>query len=150
MRSEGVFAVPDDRTAKAYGNLFVFVPFDGYKYVWSNKIRDLFGPAMILERLEKFRDTGIGDLPFIMSKLQDFLGIHVDKDIPIKKAIEMIVKTYNDTDIERILFNSAYYDYEITFKCSYYYLIEKSTFEEATYFINESSNPLKTTIYKYI
>ena len=41
-RSEGVFVTPNESNAMDYGEPFVFLPANGYKYIWSPKIEDMF------------------------------------------------------------------------------------------------------------
>lgn len=42
-RSQGVFAVANYGIAHSYGNAYAFFPVNGYKYVWSMRIDDLYG-----------------------------------------------------------------------------------------------------------
>ena len=42
-RSQGVFAVRNFGIAHSYGNAYAFFPVNGYKYVWSMRVDDLYG-----------------------------------------------------------------------------------------------------------
>jgi hypothetical protein len=41
-RSEGVFATGNSKEAAYYGNVYAIYPVDGYKYIWSPKVKDLY------------------------------------------------------------------------------------------------------------
>lgn len=52
VRSEGVFASTKTYSAASYGDLNLFLPINGYEYVWSRKYNDLYSD--FLENLEDF------------------------------------------------------------------------------------------------
>jgi len=54
VRSEGVFTSSSPSTAKSFGNLNLFLPANGYKYVWSERYKDLYSD--FLEDLEGHLD----------------------------------------------------------------------------------------------
>jgi hypothetical protein len=97
-RSEGVFATTDHYDVKiAYGTPYYFWPFDGFKFIWSNRIKDLYNYTV-------FEINDFSDIPVIVDFVND------------------TVKLYKDTDLKRALECEV----EIMFKCKAYYLTTNS------------------------
>lgn len=42
FRSQSMFCTGDRKIAAHYGNVYSILPFDGYQFCWSPKIRDLY------------------------------------------------------------------------------------------------------------
>lgn len=95
-RSEGVFATSNHDSTIMYGRPYYFWPFNGYKYVWNNKIPDLYNYVDI-----NFHDVSNADFAH---------------------NIFDVIQEYRDTDLYRALETGV----EISFKCKAYYLTTKS------------------------
>jgi hypothetical protein len=65
-RSEGVFAIPDIDIAKTYGKLCLFLPCNGFKYLYSPEYRDLYSD--FLETLEDDLEYRMDDGDWVVKK----------------------------------------------------------------------------------
>jgi len=100
-RTEGVFATGSLTTAESYGrNLAIFFPFDGYKYIWSSKIRDFYESTSYSH----------------MTKTE---LLRMDKN-EVYKEFDKIIKTYTDKYLSEAIWSLS----EIMFKCDYYYAMD--------------------------
>jgi hypothetical protein len=66
VRSEGVFVVKNKRISWNYGTAFIFFPIGDYKYIYSNKIYDLYthiedGPDFYMYALKDDKEKAISD-----------------------------------------------------------------------------------------
>lgn len=94
-RSEGVFATGSPSVASYYGDIYIFLPSNGYKYIWSPSHIDLFGSLMH----------------------------HIEENLPSNKKLELLKKavdTYKDTDLHNAIVSRC----ELMFSCDFYYIIE--------------------------
>lgn len=106
-RSEGIFATPDYYAATKFGWVYVFFPVDGFKFVWSPDVLDLY------------MDTRY--------KVSDFYYTHNEKGM--EEYLKPFVDTYTDKNLARAI--KSYH--EIMFKCnSYYAVADKKIIEKLT------------------
>ena len=87
---DGVFTASSSSVADNYGHVCFFFPYDGYEYVWSPEVWDFFDTS---QRYEK-----------------NYGG----------PGLEILIKTYKDTDIEKAIRSGGM---EISFKCDKYVLV---------------------------
>lgn len=108
-RSQGVFATGDDQQANIYGDVYYFFPLDGYEYIWSPEVEDLYTDITdILMESGVFKYRGeIQD-----SKYWEYWNL--DR---IDKLTKWIKSNYKNKNYNK--------DNEIMFKCSGYYYIHK-------------------------
>jgi hypothetical protein len=103
-RSEGLFVTSEFRVAMSYGNPYIVIPFDGFKFIWSPRISDLFNwvrrDATLYNKHPK-RDER--NAPYLTRYITN-----------------VIKKDYKDTDLKRAISSS----HEIMLKCTKYYLID--------------------------
>jgi hypothetical protein len=109
VRSEGVFAVNSFDEASIYGKPYLFLPKNGYKYVYSPKIQDL----MIYLDSERFINFySVDDIAALI-------------EIPNDKHIDEILSTYKDSGAANFFMGlSRNQNYEISFKCSEWYAVD--------------------------
>ena len=101
-RSEGVFATSYISISSDYGEPYLFFPADGFKFVWSPEIEDLF--AEIKQR-----------------EIADETGVDPDMDSEdIVNVLEQIVGLYRDDKLTKGIMSG----HEVMFKCKYYYLVD--------------------------
>ncbi len=96
-RSRAIFVTSEIKVIKQYGNPYMVIPFDGFKFLWSPKIKDLYN--------------------FILN--DDFLS-NMENDVKHYKYVENIVKNdYKETNFKTAMLSG----HEIMINCSKYYLI---------------------------
>lgn len=117
-RSEGVFVTGDIKRANKYGFEHVIFPVNGYKYIWSPKVDDLY---VALTRI---------DNP-LLGVVDKFLYIFADDSDKSaewlqSKQVQGAVKSYRDTDLVKAIKSKN----EIIVKCESYYIVESSAYEK--------------------
>ncbi len=60
-RSEGVFVTGDNKMTEIYGDTFIFYPVDGWKFIWSPDVNDLYidfveGGKLFVDQENKYYD----------------------------------------------------------------------------------------------
>jgi len=100
-RSEGVF-VDNYSAASIYGTPHIFLPSNGFKYIWSTEIYDLTIFCEEIRLIEKYGRK----YEVIDDNWKDKLSEYMD--------------TYTNSNLLRAINKS---DNEIMFKCSHYYLV---------------------------
>ncbi len=91
FRSNALFVTGDEKEALEYGNVYMIFPINEYKYIWNDKIEDLF----------LFTDILNGDKPEYSDGISK----------------EMLLSTYKSTNMIRAI-NS---EVEIMLACKKYY-----------------------------
>ncbi len=92
-RSEGVFVTSSKTSASSYGKPYICIPADGFKYIWSNEIDDLY------------------------IYISDIYSHWYRADV----GYSNIVNKYTDQSLKDALNRRA--GNEVMFKCKYYYLV---------------------------
>ena len=100
----GIFTTSSYIMADGYGIPYKFFPIGDYKYVYSTKIEDLF---------QYFEDR---DITIFFSDDNKYDNNY------IYDVIEGAIKTYKDTGLYKQVVTPS--NYEITFWCDYYYLVD--------------------------
>jgi hypothetical protein len=105
---DGVPTTPNANTAQTYGTPYLFFPVNGYKYVWSRKVKDLYIHLPVdLKRL------------YMRSiKLKKDRDAHVRK---FEKLIRIFINLYQDTGIQQALMH----DNEVMFRTKKWYGIHE-------------------------
>ena len=103
-RSEGLFVTTQISIANSYGQPYIIVPFDGFKFIWSAKISDLYNSVR--------RDGTIVNLYSKKEKLTNYIK-------------EIIKKNYKDSDLGSAMRSK----HEIMLKCTKYYMIDMSMYK---------------------
>ena len=117
VRSEGVFATSYESDAKIYNAFIpipqnnppndppVFVPVNGFKYIWSPRVRDLYIYLV---------DNGLHEAPG--------RGLGMEYNDTWASRVQKIIDSYITYDLERAMKK----EYEVMFKCDHgYYLIDQ-------------------------
>lgn len=110
-RSEGIFATSNYMVAAAYGNPYIFIPLNGYKFVYNKDVVDLY---------KSFKTLYISDTNIIndINKIKN--------DVYVLKMLN----DYTNKNLRLAIIN----DVEIMFKCSAYYILSsKFEFEFMTW-----------------
>jgi hypothetical protein len=101
-RSSGVFVTSDEGDADAYGYTYIFLPVNGYSFLWSPSVND-FTVDLQTEGILKY-----------------WMGYELAIDIKdAEKRLENIIKTYKKTNLKQAIESGN----EIMFNCTEYYLI---------------------------
>lgn len=87
---DGVPATPNTHTAETYGRVFIFFPVNGYKYVWSRKVKDIYMKIPLTLKKHSFAR--------VKSK-KDRQKIILNNEIYFKNLIDL----YQDTGIQQAL-----------------------------------------------
>lgn len=117
-RSEGVFATQSKDITGMYGTPNIFLPFDGFEYLWSPKTQDLY---------IYINDLNADDNPWSSPAEWNENDVKkAEKKNPkimekFYKKIDKIVETYTNKNLVDALQNKS--KSEIMFKCDYYYLL---------------------------
>jgi len=107
-RSEGVMT--SSRRRSMYGTPFYFFPFDGFKYLYSAYVEDLY---MEINDLG-YTLFGLGANDPIKPKMLD--------DYEFQAGISNIVKSYSDKNFSKVYNKNI----EIMWKCKNYYLLNEN------------------------
>lgn len=99
-RSEGVFCTGRNVRSELYGDPYIVFPKNGYQFIWSKRINDLY------------IDSGI-------------YGYNMDKVEEVSKKIRSLVLSYRDHGMRKAIRSGV----EVTIKCDYYYVIERKDLE---------------------
>ena len=110
-RSEGVMT--STRPRRMYGRMYYFFPADGFKFLYSNEVNDLY---MDLEdRLQMIDDPYSDELLSLDTITLDDL---------MKPEVQKIAKKLIDTYQQNKNFKDVYsHSTEIMWKCKYYYVL---------------------------
>lgn len=109
-RSQGVFVTSNYSDALSYGVPYIFLPINGYNFLWSPTVDDL---------------TAYLSSNGILNSLDYRMVLIHDKD-RLKRKLEDIIKTYKETNLKQAIKS----DNEITFNCSEYYLVDTDYWAE--------------------
>lgn len=123
-RSEGVFVSSSRDMSHTYGDLYVFFPVDGFKFVWSENISDFWKhiPSVRKRSIMLRWESGNYDLT---DEFKEFYS----KEVKISK--DLIEMSYIDTDLFAALKTSN----EVMFKCKKYYCLTCNMFENYEHII---------------
>ena len=98
-RSNGIFVSSSFDTSSIYGESYLFFPFNGYKYIWSSRVTDLF---VYFNRFDK-------------NNLENEWKKRLPDTIKI-------INSYKTTNLVKAIESET----EIMFICDYYYLVEET------------------------
>lgn len=108
-RSENsVFVTGHENLARDFGETYIFLPFDGFEFIWSPKITDLY------TKLNSYKNNyGLVD------KTSFSVGEFEAHNLRAKfdKKINEIVTTYTNKELDQAIKSKN----EIMFHCEYYY-----------------------------
>lgn len=115
-RSEGLFVTGDKSQASKYGYEYIVLPFNGYKYTWSPKIKDLFFAlysfsSPMLTGIDKFLSLFIKD---------EYYDEYVKQ-----RGVANAIKTYKDTNLTKAIDSGN----EIIIKCKAYYMMDTDIYK---------------------
>jgi hypothetical protein len=115
-RSEGLFVTPEYQQARDYGSAFLFFPVDGYKYIWSQGISDLF---IDLKRdLYRYAEENIHGYDHFDHFDKVFRSLTKDEFNKFMKEFEKgYLVTYKDNKLQMNRKN------EVMVKCDKYYML---------------------------
>jgi len=102
-RSEAVFAINNKMTAGLYGNEYIVLPFNGYKFLYNKDVEDLLAWSKA--------SKGLGTL-------DEYTYDEIVQNITKNKILE----NYTNKNLEYLLKTKR--TIELMFKCSKYYLIK--------------------------
>jgi hypothetical protein len=136
VRSEGIFTNPQPGTVMPYGAYaYAFFPIGKYRYVWSDRVEDLFS-QMYRENLTPDKADHLYSEVFGNKEvlLPTFRETHYEEMEKYKKwfldpngwfaevleRADKILNTYQDNQLGRALAHK----FEVTFDCKKYYLVE--------------------------
>jgi hypothetical protein len=113
-RTEGVFCTPDADEAHDYGEVYLVLPFDGYKYLWSPDITDVYISMGIIQT-NYIRDN-FPEAFTVKLNTQDFFKTMSDE------AYDEFVKFFMDKYkyYDKSLRTNRYK--EVMVKCKKYYM----------------------------
>jgi hypothetical protein len=117
-RSEGVFAVARYEKAGFYGREYIIFPLDGYKFVYSPDVLDLFSyPEEVVkskiggaEATKYFYSGGVDPTGANLKRVKDVIFTELDK------------KHYTDKNLGEAKWG------EVMFKCKAYYAINRKEY----------------------
>lgn len=112
-RTEGIFCTGNWSQARSYGPVYKIIPVDGYKFLWSMRVYDLYS---------KFVDVrGILCAENSWKPINfDAMKIPTKEINKVKNTLRNIVGTYQTTDLYKGLVEGK----EIMLKCDKYLAIE--------------------------
>ena len=119
-RSGGVFA-KTGHISRIYGTPYLFFPVDGFKFIWSPKVSDLFGFDWLIRSRYPLRPMDVENIKYTMVK-GIFPNPKIELDMDPTQALENILGTYIDDKFDLALAS----EFEIMFKCDGYYMVNKS------------------------
>lgn len=96
IRSTGIFSTKIIATADEYGPPYIFFPFDGYRYFWSNEVADFYSTITNKEWSNNFIY-----LPSETKNKDEEYIEEVTKEA--KKEISNIVNTYEESNIQKVI-----------------------------------------------
>ena len=143
-RKEGVFCSGNIGETSSYGISYIVFPIDGYKYLWSDDIRDLFS---CMEQDQDFKYKGDyanfsvlwneDELNYFMSEYDYDSDDENDIIFKADKEVNNAIKNYKNNDLSKYL--TTYDENELTLKCKKYYYIKWS---------DKNEFDLKRSLYK--
>ena len=107
VRSEGTFASGDSFITGSYGYSCLFFPIGNFKFVWSNRVWDMWDEL-------KHRNLLAGKIGGI-EKAQ---SLYTPGLLPQEKMLEDIMNTFTNRDMRKAIKSKN----EVTIKCKEYYL----------------------------
>jgi len=139
-RKEGVFCFGNPAWAGDYGITYIIFPVNGYKYVWSDDITDLYAYVSdeynfsyddkhaqfcILwndKELECFVDDIMNNYDdYNEDEKPDYESIEGNILDKAEKELSNNIKNYNKNNLNKAITN--YHEHEISLKCKKYYYI---------------------------
>lgn len=99
-RSEGVFAIGDYRKSSYYGDVWRIYPTNGFKFLWSPEIQDLY--VSIENSLAR--------------KQLNYSRVKLLNDDVLGELLYNLVETYQDTNLPEAIKSG----HEIMIKCEHY------------------------------
>lgn len=103
-RSQGIFATGNEVSAGYYGTVYIIYPADGYRYLWSPEVSDLY------------TDTNQFEMKTGKYRYRQEMDRFIPKDEEMENHFREIIKTYkNDELVEGIRSGN-----EIMIKCDRY------------------------------
>ncbi len=122
VRSSGVFTTGDKIQTNDYGDPYIFIPLGSYKFVWCNKIKDLF---MAYDNV--FREIGMSKIDYeYLRYVINSNSPEEEKDDRYYDLIEDIVKLYTDKNIKKAILSKN----EIVFSCNSYILFNEEYYKK--------------------
>jgi|AntAceMinimDraft_17_1070374.scaffolds.fasta_scaffold05100_6 hypothetical protein len=145
-RTEGVFCSGDENYTHHYGRPYIIFPVNGYKYLWSSKIADIY---VRLQRDYDFEYKNVsGNYTILWNKIaltmfindvikkykfeheydDNYIGLdHDDIEADVlekaEKELNKLIKDYNKNNLTTLLNGSKYNEFEVALKCKKYYYI---------------------------
>ena len=119
-RSEGLFCTTSPSQARFYGDVYIIFPVNGYKFIWSPLVHDLF------DKQNKFIKSFMKDRAGTKSDLHAFIDMSQTNSREIKEDVFSMLDNlkYTDKSLQKsIIFNS-----EVMVKCNKYYAINKNKY----------------------
>jgi len=101
-RSSAIFCTGDTDQAKYYGTLYKIFPTDGFKFIWSDKVRDLFGEYDMFKYSSGPHQNNKG------------IGIRTDEDV--EEHFIQLLKTYRNNNLGAAIYSC----HEIMIQCDKY------------------------------
>ena len=143
-RKEGVFCFGDVGDASSYGDTYIVFPVDGYKYLWSDDINDLYS-CMEEEKYMKYDGhytdfSVLWDEDKLCTFMMEFDYNSEDENDLLFKAdneLNILIKNYSNNNLTKYL--TVYSNYELVLKCKKYYYIKWS---------DKNESELKRSLYK--
>jgi hypothetical protein len=123
-RSEGVFASSSISQASMYGKVYHIFPVNGYKYIWSPDVYDLF--SILNTKIGKFlNDENFKDIDFGYGGGPPSAKFISSKDVSneiVKEFMDdfdnKIISTYTNKNLDKNKRN------EVMIKCKKYYMLD--------------------------
>jgi len=121
VRSNSVFATSNEFDADTYGRPYLFFPVGKFKYVWSPKVRDLWGTLGATKR-EIVTKEKIGDTSKRPHLARDtwFKNVWIEGG-GLEKEFPKILQYYTDRQLTAAIKKGV----EIAFTCKTYYLVNR-------------------------
>jgi hypothetical protein len=136
VRSEGIFTVPDQGSTISYGSYtYAFFPIGKYRYVWSDRVMDLFAEMykrkLTPDKADHLYSDIVGNDEVILptSKEAHFIEMKKYKKwfldpngwfAEVNMRSDEIINTFIDDKMGMALAHK----FEVVFDCKKYYLVE--------------------------
>jgi len=114
-RSEGVFCTTSPSHAKFYGEIYMVFPVNGFKFIYSPNVHDLFDEQNRF--IKKFTKNKIS----LLSDLHTFLDMAKANKVETEEAVFKMLDglKYTDKSLRKAKTNNS----EVMIKCSKYYAL---------------------------
>jgi len=145
-RKEGVFCFADEFSTHYYGKSYIIFPINGYKYLWSSNISDLYAETSSDYSFNYEQVYGNLNILWDDGELEEFMdemmGNYEDEDEdddeddwPNRDELEsdvldaarielnLLIKDYNKSNLSILLNGTQYNKHEVSLKCKKYYYI---------------------------